>query len=208
MIRNFGNVTGLTAQPLGLDTGVGINTDDATATAGDLLSGKIAYAKGQKIVGTMPNKAGSNIQSAYTNVPIPAGYYDGTGYVLPPLIQAGDTIVYSSNPNNPAYISNTIYTKAKAAVINVTGTFRVIFYLSSNNTANTAYGRVYKNGSPIGIEFSQSGTTYRICYQDFYFNAGDSVEIWARSVSSSYGALITLFQISNNSPKYVTETLP
>jgi hypothetical protein len=53
MIRNFGNVTGLTAQPMGLDTGVGINTDDATATAGDLLSGKIAYAKGKRIIGTM-----------------------------------------------------------------------------------------------------------------------------------------------------------
>lgn len=33
-----------------------VNTQDATATAAELLSGKTAYVRGTKITGTMPNK--------------------------------------------------------------------------------------------------------------------------------------------------------
>lgn len=59
------------------------NTQDATATADEILSGRVAYNKGNRIVGAMPNNEAvtgtiSTKEEAYT---IPHGYHDGSGKV-------------------------------------------------------------------------------------------------------------------------------
>lgn len=58
------------------------NTQDATATASELLTGKSAYVRGSKINGAMPNNGASNlfIETLGTKVQIPQGYHDGSGY--------------------------------------------------------------------------------------------------------------------------------
>ncbi len=61
---------------------VGKISADATATDGEVLSGKIFYAKGQKITGKMTNRGAVtqalNAGGSYT---IPAGYHNGSGKV-------------------------------------------------------------------------------------------------------------------------------
>lgn len=59
------------------------NTQDATATAAEILSGKTAYNKGSKVTGTMPNMGGWNAELDGTgiDVNIPQGYHDGSGCV-------------------------------------------------------------------------------------------------------------------------------
>lgn len=59
------------------------NTQDATASDAEILSGKTAYVRGVKKTGTMPNRGAvagtiSTVSEYYT---VPQGYHDGSGKV-------------------------------------------------------------------------------------------------------------------------------
>ena len=70
----------------------------ATATAGDILSGKTAYVNGSKITGSMSNKGAVNATIApggtYT---IPAGYHNGSGKVTASGVNIVSTANFSSS---------------------------------------------------------------------------------------------------------------
>ena len=60
-----------------------VNSQDATVAVAEMLIGKTAYARGNKLTGTMPNNGGvsgtiATKAEAYT---IPQGYHDGSGEV-------------------------------------------------------------------------------------------------------------------------------
>lgn len=89
------------------------NTQDATATAAEILSGKIAYNKAQRITGTMKNNGSvagtiSTKTGAYT---VPQGYHDGSGKVtidsteqaklIPANIREGVTVLGVSGSMSP-----------------------------------------------------------------------------------------------------------
>ncbi|MCM1364664.1 MAG: hypothetical protein NC122_05110 [Faecalibacterium sp.] len=60
-----------------------VDSSDATVAVAEMLEGKTAYARGTKLVGTMPNNGAvngniANKTDAYT---VPQGYHDGSGKV-------------------------------------------------------------------------------------------------------------------------------
>ena len=59
------------------------DTSDATATAAEILSGKTAYNKGNKITGTMKNNGAvtGTISAKAEQYTVPQGYHDGSGKV-------------------------------------------------------------------------------------------------------------------------------
>lgn len=54
---------------------VGTDTSDATASAGDILSGKTAYVQGAKVTGNIASKTSSDVTVSGRTVLIPAGHY-------------------------------------------------------------------------------------------------------------------------------------
>ena len=59
------------------------DTSDATATAAEILAGQTAYAGGQELTGTMPNRGAVSgaISDKTQPYSIPQGYHDGSGTV-------------------------------------------------------------------------------------------------------------------------------
>lgn len=60
-----------------------VDSTDATATVSEILEGATAYARGEKLTGTMPNNGGitQTIDTVAQVVTIPQGYHDGSGKV-------------------------------------------------------------------------------------------------------------------------------
>ena len=59
------------------------NTQDATATEAEILTGKTAYNKGNKVTGKMPNNGAvsGKLSTKTAKYTVPQGYHDGSGTV-------------------------------------------------------------------------------------------------------------------------------
>ncbi len=60
-----------------------VNSQDATVKVAEILKGKTAYARGNKLEGTMPNNGSVSLSISTVNeeVTIAQGYHDGSGKV-------------------------------------------------------------------------------------------------------------------------------
>jgi hypothetical protein len=131
-------------------------------------------------------KSGVTIRSGILGTALVTGTYSGP---TTQQVTAGNNVMVS----HPSFASNntTVYTKVKEILVNVTGTIRVSFDLSGW-TGYTAYGRIFKNGSPLGTErTSTTEASYTTYTQDIEVSAGDLIQIFAKmSVAGSNTAKV------------------
>lgn len=91
-----------------------VDSSDATVADAEMLIGKTGYARGVKVVGTMPNNGAINETITTKNqvVIIPQGYHDGSGVVcidatevakiIPANIKAGISILGENGTCEPS----------------------------------------------------------------------------------------------------------
>lgn len=135
------------------------NTQDATATDAEILSGKTAYNKGNKVTGTMKNNGAvsGKISTKSGSYTVPQGYHDGSGKVqidsgeqaklTPANIREGVTILgvagtMSPNEGEKAQEKTVTPSTAVQTVVPDTGytclssvTVKAIPYVESDNSA-------------------------------------------------------------------------
>lgn len=142
----------------------GTFTSDATATAAQILSGKIAYVKGSKITGSMTNR------SKYTNA-VSIGYKsDGTLQFRIP-IGAYITTTSSGYPEINSSMNNVISGIASPSLISYSNGYTTGFTGNVNlrdpNSIGTVIGTVKGTGRRIyksKYTTSYNGSTFRLCF--------------------------------------------
>ncbi|MDL1163684.1 phage tail protein [Yersinia pestis] len=151
--------------------------------------------------GTMPNLGGANITSSFVDVvQINGGYRDGTGKVLPPVPQGGNTPFLRYITMN-YIVNNYNYTKYRTVRVNVSGVYRLTFTANSYNYGDNGYGRIYKNGVAFGLERYVNSTSQITFTEDLSAQAGDTLEFWFKSTNGSIA--LQEMSVYFNIPQYV-----
>lgn len=119
--------------------------------------------------------------------------------------------VLFSHPNYGATQSTT-YVKLMTITLDTLyadpSTIRIAFCLRSTGTGFDAYGRIYKNGSPVGTE--RTDDTAAPCgwfVEDLSFAEGDTVEIWGKIANATWYCFVDTFEIRGRVDHTLSEAI-
>jgi hypothetical protein len=77
-------------------------------------------------------------------------------------------------------ITSGTYTLRGTIKIARAGTYRIKWQMK-NTSGSTVYGKIYRNGSPVGTEKNTNSTTYVTVSDDISgWSAGDTCELWSK----------------------------
>lgn len=154
------------------------STNNQTITSGKYLTGT------QTIKGDA-NLVSDNIKKDISIFGV-TGTYDGA----PSTIVAGDTAVLSSS--TMAYTTTSTSMTATGISISIpkAGTYRFKFSCGRTSTSGTWTAQLYKNGSAVSGATATWSQYQGTCSVDITCNAGDTIEIYARSRGSNYRSIV------------------
>ena len=107
---------------------------------------------------------------------------------------AGSLVISASN--GVESVTATSYTFVKRLLVSRAGTIRILFTLTGV-VLEDIYGKIYKNGSPIGTERHQSGVGSTVFSEDFTIAPGDIMEVWCHVDVGDVGCSVSTFRLSN-----------
>ena len=117
---------------------------------------------------------------------------DGSGNLSSGIIKGllnryviSDDLLHSNDSTQINSTQNT-YKKVKTITLNALyrtpETIRIKFDLKSTWSIHDAYGKIYKNGNPIGTERITNSTNYVTFEEDISFENGDTIELWTYNI--------------------------
>jgi len=161
--------------------------DIQLATGGDIRSGQTAFNTGTgfflgDVAGTpkfsIGNPNGANLR------------WTGTQLIIEGqtrIVEAGNEVLAVTTKGGQTNFSS--FVKVAEITVGVEGSVNAKFTIAGGNSSTTAYGKIYVNGSGYSSTSSKSGTGYsEFTKLVSNLDAGDTVELWIRSNSSSYTA--------------------
>lgn len=121
------------------------------------------------------------LTSGATDIIKPGGNYL-KGFIVKAIkMEPGDLPININNCGYQDYRSLTDYTKCIETIITgISGTVRVKFHIRNFYNGYDTYGRIYKNGVPVGIERHLHDDAEGTFSEDISFLSGDAIQIYAR----------------------------
>ena len=152
---------------------------DGDALITDIRQGKKATTREGLITGVLPVQAtaAQEVVPGTSDIVKPAGIYDGDITIKSIEAKAGDNELIILD-NHPVYYGTT-YSKMIEVQVNFHGTARVKFELV-NHGYETAYGQIYINGQPIGIERTATDAIPTTYTEDISVKENDLIQIYGR----------------------------
>lgn len=155
-------------------------------------------------VESIPGNAGvlENISAAQVNAEADTAlidWNDGFQYVLSNDILFSNDVQTSDN--------DTSYTKVKEITCRFPATFRIAFGLSNDGNEQAVYGKIYKNGSPVGTERTTTSSAAVEFIEDLPFVLGDTIEIWSYTSNVSFAVEIENFRVLGIMQRFFENTL-
>jgi len=135
------------------------------------------------------------------------------GYVSrPSIINAytqSDTVLVA-NTAEKTTLNSTSYEKMKEIkliqTIYVNSRFRFKFELLIADVGFTAYGKVYKNGVPVGTEYTRNVAGWLATSEDIDigdWKVNDTIELWAKTSSDIHACHVKNFQMCGSGSPFI-----
>lgn len=143
----------------------------------DIINAELSSAK-------LLNALNANAQQI-ENLGIPTTTGDALSMGNPIPVLVGNA-PFSFNDIQRSTTSNS-FVRIKETRIWRRGAYRISFEMRMSGRTGRAFGRIYRNGVPLGTERETSGTTWRIYTEDINgWEIGDYVQLWAYTTSGTF----------------------